>query len=85
MKTLALISDAPGAWPKGSRVMKVIREPGDTHGPGDMATVLGSIGPMPPGKDIPAWMVGLYCYCVAWDDMPDIPVFVTNNKITVAT
>jgi hypothetical protein len=60
-----------GAWPNGSRVVKGI-EPAvngrlhpSAHKEGDKGTILGSrvIG-------------GRTSYCVIWDDMPEVPVWV---------
>jgi hypothetical protein len=64
-----------GAYPNGSRVVKVRTEKGDTHAIGARATVLGSIGHPEVG-------VG---YFVEWDSDPRHAVFVMASKIKLDT
>jgi len=66
--------DAPGAWPKGTRVRKSRNDPGDTHTIGDQATVLSSLGPMD----------GMFLYFVEWDDLLRIPVGIRSDKLALA-
>lgn len=62
---------APGHLPNGTRVRKVMTEPGDTHPVGSMATILGSMHhPMVGGG-----------YFVEWDATPRHAVFVISSKI----
>jgi len=63
--------EAPGAWPKGTRVRKSRDDPGDTHRVGDEAFVLSSVGPMD----------DMYLYFVIWDDMPLVPVGIRSDKL----
>jgi len=69
---------APGAWPNGSRVIKLIFEEGDAHQVGDLATVIGSLGPF-------AYQGSRYGYFVIWDDTPDVPVFSVDKKLGLAS
>ena len=63
---------ADDALPNGTRIKKVIGEPGDTHSLGAKGTILGSIrNPQDP-------RVG---YFVEWDDSPKCATFVIENKI----
>ena len=79
-----------GRWPRGTRVKKVNTEPGDTHRDGALATIVGALGPTTPsqraeliielakqGKDGDIE----YIYWVEWDDIPGIPVAITDNRI----
>jgi len=61
---------AEGAIPNGARVRKSRCEPGDSHAVGDLATVIGSIGPLE----------GEFGYFVLWDDFA-APVFVAGRKL----
>jgi hypothetical protein len=80
---LGIDTDAPGAWPKGTRVVKAWNAEGDTHALGASATVRGSVGakeyplaiPLDPGEVI---------YCVEWDDTPGKPVFCRGKKLARA-
>jgi hypothetical protein len=74
-------TEASGAWPNGSRVVKVAFEEGDTHAIGDLATVIGSLGPLADGG--PLFGGNRYGYFVVWDDRPDLPVFVGEKKIAL--
>jgi hypothetical protein len=65
-------SEAPGAYPNGSRVEKVSFEKGDFHSVGAMATVVGSVGPVEEGE---------YGYFVRWDDLADAACFVRGRKL----
>lgn len=67
---------APGAIPNGTRVVKVRGRVDDAHPLGSRATVISSFGPTADNE---------YGYWVAWDDMPDIAVFVRGNKIDAAS
>lgn len=49
-----------------------------------LGTVIGSVGPVKPGPDIPLKMVGKFGYFIRWDDLPDVPVFVAGPKIDLA-
>jgi hypothetical protein len=67
--------EAPGAIPNGTRVQKIAGDPTDAHVIGDLATVIGSMGP----AELDG--VSVYGYFVHWDDMPEVPVFVAGIKI----
>jgi hypothetical protein len=66
---------APGAWPSGSYVEKIVDE-GDAHKVGAKGTALGSIGPLDlPGHGL-VWM-----YFVQWDDDPRKAVGCQSYKL----
>lgn len=67
---MAPTGDAPGCWPKGTRVRKIVMEPGDTHKIGDEAIVFSSVA-----------HAGSVMYFVIWADMPDVPVGLFSHKI----
>jgi hypothetical protein len=76
-------ADAPGAWPKGTRVVKAWNEPGDMHGLGAPATVRGSVD----REEYPVAIeleTGEVVYCVEWDDAPGKPVFCRGKKLARA-
>ncbi len=61
----------PGAWPSGTRVMKIGSTPGDVHRDGDLATVLGSVTrPLVNGLG----------YFVEWDSHPLVAVLVMSHR-----
>ncbi len=72
-------------YPPGARVEKINSKPGDGHGDGARAIILGHVGTLP--YDIPAMTgtlaipAGTYGYFVRWDDAPDIWVAVTGNRV----
>ena len=79
-----------GRWPRGTRVRKINSEPGDTHQDGALATIVGAWGPLTPGERaelvIELAKRGLNqdsecMYWVEWDDMPGIPVAITDFRI----
>ncbi len=74
---MEITTQAPGAWPNGTRVRKSRMEDGDTNPIGTLATVTGSVGPMPPGGPKP----GTFGYFVRWDPRPHLPVFVHESKV----
>ena len=63
-------AQAPGALPNGSRIAKVVWEPGDRTALGTGGEVVGSIGPLD----------GLYGYFVRWDG-DETPILVTSPRI----
>lgn len=65
-------TEAPGAWPNGSRVVKCNAAADDGHPNGAQGTVTGSMGPAEMGGR------QVYGYFVSWDDMPGVPVFVAS-------
>lgn len=65
---------AEGAIPNGSRIRKAVMEEGDTHPIGALATVVGSVGPLP----FRQWDQ-VYGYFVEWDEMPGVAVFVHDG------
>ena len=68
----AVYTQAPGAWPNGTRVQKRCSDESDAHANGALATVCGSIGPAPWGE---------HGYWVHWDDMPGVPCFVVERRL----
>jgi hypothetical protein len=68
--------EAPGAYPNGTRVVKIFDEEADTHRIGAKATVLGSIrAPAELREKSP------YFYFVEWDAHPRFAVGVVSRKI----
>ena len=71
--------EAPGAMPNGTRVTATgVYKDGDGHRPGDLGTIVLSLGPakMPQfGDDLH------YGYYVAWDDTPDVPVYLADVRL----
>ena len=85
-----LIGRDEGQWPKGTRVRKVNSKPGDFHQDGALGTIVGALGPATASQRAEA-IIDLakqgingdiaYIYWVEWDDIPDIPVAITDNRI----
>lgn len=67
---------APGAWANGMRVEKIGSEADDTHVDGSLATIVGSVGPIPFEDGSNG-----YGYFVHWDDLPGLPVFIADTRI----
>lgn len=61
----------PGAIENGVRIVKVWGEPGDSTPVGTKGVVLSSVGHPTMG----------IAYFIAWDTMPNIPVFAHQKKI----
>lgn len=80
-----LVGLADGKLPKGSRVRKVDSLPGDTHQDGALATVVGALGPANHQIKAELRRRGLkeveWIYWVEWDDLPGMPVGITENRI----
>jgi len=79
-----------GRWPKGTRVKKIRSDPGDSHQDGARGTIVGALGPLSAAQRAAAIMKlaknGIdgdveYMYWVEWDDIPGIPVAITDNRI----
>ena len=70
---------APGAYPNGSRVRKVMGEPGDAHPVGSLATVISSMS----GEQVGLDRVGIG-YFVEWDASPKAAVLVVAAKLALA-
>ena len=79
-----------GRWPKGTRIRKVGTKPGDTHQDGALGTIVGALGPTTASQRaeiiIDLAKQGIngdieYIYWVEWDDIPGIPVAITDNRI----
>ena len=68
---------APGALANGTSIEKVGSEPGDGHQDGAKGKIVGSIGPVDPSPEY----AGRYAYFVEWDDMPGLPVGVSDHRI----
>ena len=66
-------SQVPGAILNGTLVEKVNSRDGDSHKDGDRARVVGSIV----GRE------GQIAYCVEWDDLPGLTVFVGAERVRV--
>jgi hypothetical protein len=67
---------APGALLNGVRVTKANYEPGDAHRPGDLGTIVGSLGPADYKEHKNA-----YGYFIRWDDNPDLVVAVCSWRL----
>lgn len=80
-----LVGLAEGKLPNGTRVRKVNSSAGDTHHDGALGTVVGALGPA--GEEIKAELrrLGLreveWMYWVVWDDLPGVPVAITDTRI----
>ena len=79
-----------GRWPKGTRVRKVRSELGDAHQDGALGTIVGAWGPASPSQRAELIIElakqgrngDIECiYWVEWDDIPGIPVAITDNRI----
>ena len=79
-----------GRWSKGTRVKKVCSKPDDTHQDGALGTIVGALGPTTASQRaeviIDLAKQGIngdieYIYWVEWDDIPGIPVAITDNRI----
>jgi hypothetical protein len=80
MLTAYLPGEADGAYPNGSRIVKVRCEEGDSTALGAGGKVLSShyVGHVPPPEGIPHVT---YFYFVIWDDRPDVPIGIMDWKI----
>lgn len=67
---------AAGAWPNGSPVVKQCSQRSDRHMDGSRGRILGSVGPE---HGLPS-----VCYFVAWNDDPELPIFVVGHKLQMA-
>ena len=79
-----------GRWDKGTRIRKVGTKPSDTHQDGALGTIVGALGPTTASQRaeiiIDLAKQGIngdieYIYWVEWDDIPGIPVAITDNRI----
>lgn len=75
---------APGAYPCGSRIVKVRKEDGDSTPLGTGGTVLGSLDGSVLGHRNPDGHVIRFGYFVEWDTTPRVAVFVLDWKINPA-
>lgn len=64
---------APGSYPAGTRIEKVVGEPDDGHEIGEKGTVLGSVGNP---------LLG-YAYFIEWDADKGFAVMARDKKIAV--
>ncbi|MBA7554197.1 hypothetical protein ES705_46809 [subsurface metagenome] len=79
-----------GRWPRGTRVQKINTKPGDAHQDGAEGTIVGALGPATASQRAEV-IIDLakqeidgdveYIYWVVWDDIPGIPVAITDNRI----
>jgi len=85
-----IVGQDKGRWPKGTRVKKVYSKPSDTHQDGALGTIVGALGPATASQRaeviIDLAKNGIngdveYIYWVEWDDIPGIPVAITDNRI----
>ena len=63
-------TDAPGAIPRGTAIVKIISEKGDANPVGTKGKVIGSMGD---GQKMG--------YFIEWETLPGVPVFVADFKI----
>ncbi len=87
---IILVGQDEGRWPKGTRVRKANSKSGDTHQDGAEGTIVGALGPATAAQRaemvIEAAKQGIdgdieYIYWVEWDDIPGVPVAITDNRI----
>ena len=72
---------APGAIPNGTKIVKAVREAGDTHDVGARGTVLGSY--KSPGG-LPGALARIkYWYFIEWDDNPKAAVGTVDFKVAI--
>ena len=85
-----IVGQDEGRWPKGTKVQKINTRPGDTHQDGSLGAIVGAFGPITASlraeltrglakKDTDRDIE--YIYWVVWDDIPGIPVAITDNRI----
>jgi len=84
------VGQSEGRWPKGTRVRKVNSKPGDTHQDGAQGTIVGALGPTSVAQRAEL-LIDLakngvdgdveYIYWVEWDNIPGVPVAITDNRI----
>lgn len=74
-----------GEIPNGTRVKKVNSEPGDTFPDGTLGTILGAMAN--PGltpddfPDRPFLGTIKWIYCVSWDPLPGVPIWIADYRI----
>jgi hypothetical protein len=73
--------EAEGAMRNGTRVVKTYSEPQDTHEPGALATITGSLPRIELLETPYALDPGEFMYFVRWDDLPDMPVACRGKKL----
>lgn len=61
---------------RGDRVQKIRTTPGDAHMNGAQGTIVETAGAVIPE---------LRCYLVAWDDCPEVPLFVAADRVALLT
>lgn len=79
------LGDAPGAWPKGTRVRKRNSAPDDYHKNGTLGTVHASLAVPQRVRDRIREATGRECgffYLLVWDGMA-IPVLVPDDRLEV--
>jgi hypothetical protein len=79
---LDILSEAPGALPNGTPVVKIDAGPRDLHSIGARGTVVGSL--KTPDELLRRFPGVPYCYFVEWADMPGVAVGVASTKIAKA-
>ncbi len=85
-----IVGKDEGRWPKGTRIRKVNTKPGDSHQDGALGAIVGAWGPSTASQRAEA-IIDLakkgingdveYIYWVEWDNMPGIPVAISDNRI----
>ena len=76
----AIISEAPGALPNGTRILKINSKDEDTHGDGAAGTVTGSLSV----PEEPEFADETYFYFIEWDDLPALPIGIRGSRIRAA-
>jgi hypothetical protein len=85
-----MVGGDEGEWPNGTRVRKINSEPDDTHQDGAECTIVGALGPIPDnqraGMILEMAKMGLegevlFIYWVIWDDIPGIPVAISDFRL----
>ena len=71
MRAIA-VDHVPGSLRAGVRIEKVGAESGDAHANGALGRIVGVM---------PVAVEGEFAYFVAWDDMPEAPVFTRGKRV----
>ena len=71
-------AQADGAIPNGTRVRKVVSDPGDTHPVGSVGIVLGSFAAPEP---VPAFEHVRHFYFIEWQQHPRVAMGITDFKV----
>ena len=81
-----IVGGDEGRWPRGTRVKKIMSQPGDSHQDGASGTIVGALGPISASQRAELIMGGMSedvecIYWVEWDDLPGIPVAIADFRV----